>query len=205
MTVNFNEERHEYTSESGVVLPSVTRIIREVFQLEGWGHNQSAADRGDAVHLICRLVSEGDMRVLERAHPVLQPYGRAWIRATLELQYVSSVWELALASKLGYAGRLDTVGIMGPRQIPALWDAKSGQRPLWVGLQLAGYDMLYRENFPDEPRLARRAIQLSADGTYVLHSGVNIQGVWRDFDNYFWDQLWLSALNVYNSGLLKEG
>lgn len=203
--VSFDEANHAYTV-NGVRVPSVTQIIREVFQLQGWGYNQDAADRGEAVHKLCQLISEGDHGLLEsdRVHPELRGYGRAWYNCCLELEYVSHWWEKPLASKLGYAGRLDTGGVMGSSHIPTLGDVKSGQRPIWVGVQLGLYDYLYRENFPDAPRMQRRAFQLEKDGSYTCHSGVNVPGRgWIDFDNSYWDVLAMSAINIHKSCLMK--
>lgn len=201
--VSYEDSSHVYLDAQGKRLPSVTSIIREVFQTGSFGYSEDARMRGDAVHFACQLISEGRY-VEQRVHPTIQPFGRAWRAYTLDCGYVSEWWERPLASRFGFAGKPDTKGAAGAGHEPMVLDVKSGQRPAWVGLQLAGYDMLIQENFSGTPKLKRRAVQLQADERYTVHTGVNIPGNgFVPFDDSRCEVWWASALNVYKSGLMK--
>lgn len=201
--VTYTDSDHVYLDAHGKRLPSVTTIIREVFQTGSFGHSPESRFRGEAVHRACQLISEGRY-VEDRAHEVIRPFARGWRAYVLDCGYVSSHWEIPMASRFGFAGKPDTWGAAGAAHDPMLLDCKTGSRPLWVAVQLAGYDMLIRENFPGTPRMKRRAVQLQADGRYTVHSGVNIPGNgFMPFDDSRWDNLWNASLVVYSSGLLK--
>lgn len=202
--VTFDNETHTYLDGSGSPLPSVTRIIRTVYQTPSFGHSDDARMRGEAVHHGCRLLSEDTVFNIERLHPKIQPYVLGWGQYRAESGFRSVFWEKPLASRFGFAGKPDAFGMVGDSLI--LPDVKTGSRPEWVGVQLAGYTMLVRENFPeyaDRP-IKRRAIQLTEDGKHKIHTGVNLKRHgFVPFDDSRWDQWWNSCLNVYLSGLMK--
>lgn len=216
MPVSIDEATHVYTrTATGERLPSVTQIIHEVFQVQGWGYNQDTADRGEAVHHMCRLISAGDTEIEDRAELVweraadperenIAPYGRAWRRFVTEMGYVSEHWEQPLASSLGFAGRPDTWGVIGSDRAPVLVDIKTGSLRNHVGVQLAAYAALLKENCLVTGPMKRRAVLLEWDGSHTCASGIHVKEFgWIDFDNSYWDTLWNSALNCFRSGLIK--
>lgn len=202
LEVTFEESSHSYADRNGSFLPSVTRIIKEVFQTGSFGYSDDSRARGEAVHRACQLISEGRFAA-ERAHATIQPYARAWERYVDECGFKSVFWERPLMSKYGFAGKPDTFGRL-PDGSVVLIDLKSGVAPKWVAVQLAAYEMLIRENVQDVLKIKRRSVQLQADGRYKIFTGVTVPGHgFIPFDDGRFDAFWNSALNIYRSGLLK--
>lgn len=202
LEVTFEESSHSYADRNGSSLPSVTRIIKEVFQTGSFGHSDDARMRGEAVHRACQLISEGRFKP-EQAHSTIEPYAQAWARYVSECGFKSEFWEQPLASAYGFAGKPDTFGrLAGGHR--AVLDCKSGSRPVWVLLQLAAYEMLIQENFPDVGPLKKRAVQLLSDGTYKVHTGVTVPGHgFVQFDDPRCRDWFVSALNIHRSGIFK--
>lgn len=200
--VSFDEALHRYTrTDTGEILPPITKIIAVVMQIGSWHHDEDAAMRGTAVHRASHLISMHG-RSLDGLHPVVLPFASEWMKFQTEMEYKALWWERYLGSELGYGGTPDTLGYM--KGDLTLLEEKTGQVPITVGLQLAGQARLIRENFPDLPRPKRRVVNLPGTGNYKLLSGITHPKFgWLDFDNPIWDQWWFSAVNVYNSGYFK--
>lgn len=106
-SLQFNEERHEYTL-AGRRVPSVTSVIRS--HVKGWQASEWHMARGSMVHLAVRLALEGkldwdsvDERIANRVKSILK------FLTDVKLKHVAV--ELRLASQIHqFAGCLDYVG-----------------------------------------------------------------------------------------------
>lgn len=130
--------------------------------------------RGTHVHLLIQFYLEGDLDPAS-VHPALAGYFRAAREAIASLG-VSPVSPPAVEARLGstrygFAGTPDLVGFITAARLPqrAGIDWKSGLLDrAGVELQMAGYDILWHENYPSEPWQARFGVQLRPNGRWKL-------------------------------------
>lgn len=170
--LTFEEATHTYRY-NGVVVPSVTQVLKPVMDLSFVDPDVLAAASafGTAVHKACELddLDELDVGSLD---PALAPYLDAWRKFSRDYGVIwSAVEKLVYHPQLRYAGALDRYGLVfdkpGPhgRHVPAMVDIKSGSRLFpSVGPQLAAYHRALDESSVTTRRLA---VQLKEDGTYV--------------------------------------
>lgn len=175
MTLTFDELSHTYRWD-GEVVPSVTQILRplDAATLDAIPSLtlKVAAQRGVAVHRACEFLDQG--RLNERSiDPRIAGYVDAWRKFRREAEFVAAYSELRLYHpKWGYAGTIDSVGVIGRNCTPAIVDRKTSLAfyPS-VGPQLAAYLALHPTVGPDwgdrVPRL-RFSVRLMADGEYEL-------------------------------------
>jgi len=55
----FNAGRHEY-SDNGIIIPSVTQILKAAGVFDDRFYNEEARERGSAVHELCERYSNGE-------------------------------------------------------------------------------------------------------------------------------------------------
>jgi hypothetical protein len=185
--VVFNPEKHEYRVD-GVVLPSVTQIIRflnydTATTARSWLRDV-AASRGSRIHSYCADVDMGaepdayDWDCIEyvKAYKAfLRDYRPQWTHI-----------EVATGSKeLGYAGTIDRIGVIDGDSI--IVDLKSGSTVKHVTLtaQLHGYTYLALINGLVNTTPKRLGVQLKKDGTYRLY--------WCELDY----NLWMACMTLH--------
>lgn len=166
----FDAKKHEY-SVGGVVIPSVTQIIRflscDTAAAASPAMRDAAAERGSRIHEACTAFDvdgdgidvDGDIIGYVRAYAAfLRDYRiREWILFEAPLLSVS-VTNL-------YAGTIDRYGIIDG--LPTLVDIKTGSKinmPLHR-VQLAGYTRLLRDN--EYSVQATAVLHLRKDGSYT--------------------------------------
>lgn len=160
MNLTFEPESHTYRLE-GKVIPSVTQILTSEGFIDGSWFTEYSRDRGTKVHRAIELYDDGDLDE-ERLDPVLRPYLEAWKRFKAHASVSVLRSEIQLASEAyQFAGTVDKTALLGGMK--AVLDIKTGEVQPWTGLQLAAYQLLLAETMP------RIAVQLKADGNYMLH------------------------------------
>lgn len=165
---SFDDAQHRYTVEGGVVLPSVTQIMKPLtqsaYRFIPRAVLDNAATLGTFVHACTELMDEDDLSDEDRqdaeARGYLDAY-EAWKRiANPEFLGV----ELRLACR-SFAGTIDRVAVINGEH----WiiDLKTtSELHAHVGIQLAAYEVLSRLAFPEVKTFRRAALQLKEDGKY---------------------------------------
>ena len=159
--VEFDPELHRYTVE-GVVLPSVTTILKLVYPIRG---AMQAAARGTEVH---RLTECYDLGQTSETTPELVPYVYAYVKFRRDYGFEPLLIEQRVYHPVQlYAGTLDRIGEINGHM--AVLDLKTSQalRPM-TGLQLAAYKEAWNHHQPDIRVSHRYALRLTADGDYEL-------------------------------------
>lgn len=165
--LTFDEERHEYAVD-GVVVPSVTQIIRflscDTAAAASPSMRDAAAERGSRIHAACTAYDfDGEDAEIDGD---IVGYVRAY--ATFRRDYCVKGWELfetPCAYGDDFAGTIDRYGIIGG--VPTLVDIKTGSRlhMLVHRAQLAAYrQILYSCGYDVD---ASAILHLKKDGTYV--------------------------------------
>jgi hypothetical protein len=159
-TVHFDEATHTYTHE-GVVLPSVTTIIKAAGLMDMTGWNEAARDRGTRVAKMTAYFDQGDLDEAS-VDPAELGYLNAWRRFLSESGFKSDAngIEEVLCVPGRAAGTLDRRGMMG--QLKTIIDIKTGGASAWHAIQTAGYASLVGGHH------RRYACYLQDDGRYTL-------------------------------------
>lgn len=184
--VVFDEIEHRY-SVGARELPSVTQILKATGLYEARYAKDEHRQRGEAVHRACDLACEGRYRE-EGTHAVVIPYIRAFQKFLRDTGFKKMGGEVPMGSvALGYAGRPDAWGLVGDRMV--LCDFKSGTTPSGVGLQLAAYALLMKEQDAQNRILvdSLRVVQLGDDERYKVMA----------FDEPKWKNGWRAVLSTY--------
>jgi len=162
VSLTFTEEGHEYRFD-GVVVPSVTQIIKPLYDFGGISAErlEYASNRGVAVHKATEL---WDMKDLDEStlDPVIVPYLEAWKRFISENGVeIVGMEQMHFHPVYRYAGQFDRIAIFNGGAWLLDIKATAALSPA-IGVQLAGYGGL----IPGTER--RGAVQLKPDGTYRL-------------------------------------
>lgn len=187
MPLTFDADTHTYTID-GVVLPSVTQVLGDVFYTPGaeW-FTDEARLRGSYVHAAIALDHEGALDE-DTVDYRLFPYIEAWRAFKRESDFRPMAWEQAVCDPArGYAGTYDVIGQLGDNPLfpPVLVDFKTGTPAEWIRLQTAAYARVAKgDRFPT---LRRGGLWLRADGTYRFTMHTDRAD----------ERLFLSALEVF--------
>ena len=187
MGLTLDEATHTYRL-NGRVLPSVTQVVRTILVPGGYDPDDFYRERGTAVHLACRLHAQGrldESTVDENVRPYLDAYKR-FVRET---GFRPMRCEASFANEaFGFAGTPDQEGDWACLEGPwAIIDLKSGNIPLWTGIQLAAYSVGHGH----QSGAKRIAVRLQPDGAYKLRE-YPLRDLGRDRN------VFLAALAVYN-------
>ncbi len=161
---DFDEEKHEYRVD-GRILTGVTRIIADMGLIETRWFTEDGRERGTQVHKTCELFDKGTLDE-EALDPRLVSYLDGWKAFLRETGFVPILIEHRGASKYGYAGTLDRLGVTG-RGKTVLLDIKSSlAKSPWIGIQIGFYQQLAEEagHKIDE----RWSVHLPGDGTFRI-------------------------------------
>jgi hypothetical protein len=169
MNFTFDESTHTYTLENGVVLPSVTTVLKA----EGYYGDavkyftEFSRDRGTYVHKIVQYHLEGCLDV-DSIDAALMGYYEAWLKFECESTFKPTIIETSMVSdRIGFAGTPDLIGTFSNHE--SIIDIKSGIVGPVVGLQTAAYEILYSK------RAKRFSLQLKSNGNYSLMEYTNRQ------------------------------
>ncbi len=189
--LQFDEARHRYTL-SGVVLPSVTQVLKPLYSFHGIAPEVLAAKAalGTAVHRACELLDNDDLdQESEEGRAGLEPiagYLAGYEKFKAEMHPVVIENESQMYHPMHcYAGTIDRRYTIRHD----VWDidlkSTVAMSPI-VGLQTAAYSEMLRAN--NKPGKARRgALQLFPDGKYKLWE-------FKDPSDF---SVFLSLLNVH--------
>ena len=187
----FIHDGHQYHDPAGMVLPSVTTILKGELGLFHYS-SQGAANRGQDVHSACQYYDEGDLdekTLTDEVREYLESYKKAISHEGIKVQQN----ELRRYSpKYMYAGTVDKIATVNG--IPTLIDLKTGQAGPWHRWQTAAYAELVRLEIGE---LQRFALYIKPDGYQLIrHDGK------RDFLEF------LALMSAYtiklNTGYLKK-
>lgn len=166
---DFDEEKHRYTTEGGVVLPSVTRILHPVTLSFYEGVDPETlrlkAELGHAVHSCIEYLIEND---LDESSIDLswKPYVDAWKywRSVYRPKFLHT--ELRLGCEL-FCGTVDCICEINGEIFVIDW--KTTDKLLkTVGPQTAAYELLARDFDKRKSMLNRAALQLKPNGQFVF-------------------------------------
>lgn len=172
---DFDEEKHRYTTEGGVVLPSVTRILHPVTLSFYEGVDPETlrlkAGLGHAVHSCIEYLIDDD---LDESSLDLswQPYIDAWKywRSVYQPKFLHT--ELRLGCEL-FCGTVDCICEINGEIFVIDW--KTTDKLLkTVGPQTAAYELLARDFDKRKSMLNRAALQLKPNGQFVFERFTDI-------------------------------
>jgi hypothetical protein len=158
----YNDSDHTYKTAEGLVLPSVTTILKHGgFYGDAVKYfTEYTSNRGKYVHQIIRYHLEGVLDE-DTVDESLMGYYDAWLKFERESNFVPELIEKPMISvKHGFAGTPDLIGTFNKYR--STIDIKSGIVGPVVGLQTAGYEIL------DDQPSKRFSLQLKPDGKYNL-------------------------------------
>ena len=164
----FDREPHEFHSANGVLIPSVTQVIKEAglgVDLDGapmWAIERAGV-RGGILHKALHFALEGDLnwRTLD---PAYKPVVKAGVRALKDADFkMTRAEEHTISKRYGFGGTPDLEGLLYGAD--AVVDAKSGSTvPVGaVGAQVSGYALLIAERREIERRPKRYCLRLYPD------------------------------------------
>jgi hypothetical protein len=193
--LSFDVARHEYRRPDGLVVPSVTRVLRGVglstdYEALAASNKLSRAilDRkralGTAVHVETQYYDDHGLD-LRRLDEEVLPYVEAWAMARVNLQLTPITRERRMyAEWLGVCGTLDGVFYRGTDDGHLiLIDIKTGSVDgAATRYQTAGYEVLWNDEYPSRPIAERWAVELTPERAtpYRIHDFTKACGGWRD-------------------------
>jgi hypothetical protein len=169
--LHFDEENHKYTVD-GVVVPSVTQLLRPISP-DFERINPEVLERkralGSAVHLACELDDTGELDDVS-THPEVFGYVLAWRKFKSDTGAAVLMNEQRLYHRtLRFAGTLDRLVQVRNGDVYLIDLKTSISMHDSYGVQLAGYQLLIDDDTSiPTTKLARKGLQLKADGAYKL-------------------------------------
>lgn len=177
MIITFDPVLHEYR-HNGIIIPSVTQILKEAGYINSDWYSAEARDRGSAVHDLCERYIKGirqdDIgRLLENLEYVNA--FSSWINKVGAYPIETECLVHNTINGKMYGGKFDLLCEIKGKRI--LVDYKTGAKAKWHPLQLAGYSLA---SFEDGSRVnpdGVAALYLKADGTYKFDCVPGMQWV----------------------------
>lgn len=167
----FDEEPHTY-SFRGKRYDSVTQVIRlaglgDDFSMVPQDRMEYAQRRGRMVHLACQYRDEGTLDLKTVAGEILG-YVNAYLKFREECKInVIAVEKKMVNVQLGIAGTPDLICFLNG--IRVVIDHKTSQHmSKTMGLQTAGYRMLWNASHPASQIYGRYGLRLEKTGKYKL-------------------------------------
>lgn len=162
MELTFSPDNHEYTLD-GIVIPSVTQVLKESGLIDTTWYTDGGADRGTKVHQVLHYYDEGDLD-LESVDDAIRGYHVAYAKFCCDSGFIPELIEHRVCHQTyRYAGTLDRTGTMNGNKV--VLDIKTGQVQPWAALQLAAYAYCF---WPVQYQHQRYALEVRPDGTYRL-------------------------------------
>lgn len=164
--IDFDEELHVY-SDGGIVIPSVTQVLKKAGLIDDRFYNAEARDRGSAVHALCERYANG-----ERVDSINRPLdGLEYVNAFSRWMHDRKAYPLNLESVVShtingnrYAGKFDGIYQIDGRRV--LIDVKTGCKSKWHKIQLAAYSMASMIDGKKVNPDRCTALYLTANGKY---------------------------------------
>jgi len=153
---------HIYTAD-GVVVPGVTTALRDAGYIDTWWFEEEPCLRGTRVHVATAYHDEGVLDI-KSVWPEDMGYFKAYLKFLKDTGFtVLEIEKLVYSEEWGFAGMLDRIGTLFGQTV--ILDIKTGKKAPWWCLQLAGYAIASK---PEYPSLVRYSLELRSDGTYAL-------------------------------------
>jgi len=138
--ITFTSDTHTYTVD-GVVKRSVTQMLKDAGIIGEYLCDDYYRDRGTRTHDACTLLAQGwitvDM-VDDDIEPFVTTFQRLLKRMGLKYKAADVI---GYNSKLDYCGSLDML-VSDIEGRETLLELKTGEFPMWGGLQLAAYESM---------------------------------------------------------------
>jgi hypothetical protein len=192
MILTLDSEKHQYSLD-GVSLPSVTKVLQGVgiidFSNVPASLLDSACKFGTAAHRATEFYDKGTLDE-ESLDPNLRPYLDGWILFRQEYGFVPEIIEQPMYSKIyRVAGTPDRIGKWRIDDSLILPDIKTGfELSPANAIQLAGYELIFKEQLKGKHKIKRMSILLNGEGTYKIKEYVDKNDM----------QIFLAALSVFN-------
>ena len=136
--LTFDEEAHEYRLD-GVVIPSVTQVIREAGLIDTQWYTEEGRERGAEVALVTELHDKGILDE-DTVTDEIRPYLKAWKRFKADTGFLCELIEEPVYHReLRYAGTLDRIGTWRESPNRILLDIKTGGPEPCHAIQTAAY------------------------------------------------------------------
>tara|TARA_R100001244_G_scaffold72348_2_gene58436 strand:- start:289 stop:963 length:675 start_codon:yes stop_codon:yes gene_type:complete len=168
--IHFDPTTHEYITDEGRIVPSVTQRIKRAGLLgpAAQFYSAASADRGTAIHLACEHRDQGrDVTAFLRGE--FGGFLTSYIKWCDVMEPVwTSIETPQYSPRYQTAGTADRVGTINGR--PVVLDLKSGGKANWHGVQLSLYSMIQQDS--DIPPQERRRLVL-----YLRSNGRMAQSV----------------------------
>lgn len=190
--LTFNEVLHQYILD-GVILPSVTEVLKGVGIIDFSMVPASILDRackfGTAVHMTTELSDRGILDE-ETLDPNLKPYLAGWRLFRQEYGFIPTHIEGRIFSKIyRVAGTPDRVGSWNIDDSIIIPDIKTSFELYPANaIQLAAYEMMYKEITKPKVKVKRLSVLLDDKGAYKVNE-------WKDKNDL---NIFIAALSVYN-------
>lgn len=191
IVLTMDEELHQYYAD-GAPAPGVNRILNVIHKYpEGDARPRRLIDAaffGKVVHRVCELENNGTLDE-SSVHQKVVPYldGYRLFKKDFHIGhddiFLSEKMLISIDLGIMFCGTLDM------KVFDFIVDLKtSADHSPMTKIQLAGYEIVYNENYPDFPARKRLEVLLKKDGTYIP--------LWHKDPND--RNMFISALNVYN-------
>jgi hypothetical protein len=191
IVLTMDEELHQYYAD-GALVPGVNRILNVIHKYpEGDARPRRLIDAaffGKVVHRVCELEDRGTLdesSVHQKVVPYLDGYRLFKKDFHINKEDIFLNEEMLISVDLGvrFCGTLDR------KVFEFIFDIKtSADHSQMTKYQLAGYEILYNENYPDYQCHRRLEVLLRQDGTYIP--------LWHKDPGD--RNIFISSLNVYN-------
>jgi hypothetical protein len=160
---DFDEDSHTYVKD-GVIVPSVTTILKRAGMTSTDFIDPIYAERGTAAHKAIALLNE-DALDESTVDPQIVPFVNAYRAFKADTNFHPKYSEkIVFSKKYGYAGTIDVIGDLNGCQI--LIDAKTGPLHEWHELQVSAYRQAALECDISVDKCF--ILQLKKDGLYKL-------------------------------------
>lgn len=143
---SFEPIGHLYQSDDGMILDSVTTVLKAELGLYQYTGVTGAATRGTNVHMACQFYDEGDLdeaTVSDEVRPYFEQYKLALAEYEIEVEWNE---KRRYHPKYLYAGSPDKGAKV--ERIPSIVDIKTGAEEKWHFMQLGPYGELVKAEYP---------------------------------------------------------
>lgn len=195
--LRFDSARHLYSTPAGVLVPSVTAILKATnvsVDFEALPNRDAIArkrDIGVAAHADCHAFDDGDLDH-STVHPDVVPYLAAWIAFREEKRLMPVERErLVYHPTMNYAGTFDGVFSEAGQDSLVLVDMKLGD-PVAAAAryQTAAYVLAHALEVPEAMGYRRWSVRLCPERTvpYVItpYTDWTDFNVWQSIVSTFW-------------------
>lgn len=140
--MTFDPAAHEYRDDTGLIIPSVTQVLKAAGYIDNRWYNVEARDRGSAVHELARRFANGErydaagrkLEGLEYVNAISR-----WFDTTGAYAISTETMICGESNGQSYAGMFDLLAEIGGKRV--LVDYKTGAKAKWHPLQMGAYAM----------------------------------------------------------------